>query len=203
MRVAYTTLNEKDFLRSLQYSQHHPILSVGNGLGDITIFRKHRPLHRGTGPLTNIIFRYGSKLLPYLQKYLWPVAKEFGKNVAKDVMSGETSFKKSLRHRGKESLKDVGKRILRGGGRRKRTGRVKKRTPTKGVGRPKGKKRKGATRKKKVTTRGGTKRKRPASTKKGKMKVILRKKQVRSGTLKKLDCSRPKSRKLCQKDIFS
>ena len=112
MRVAYVPLNEKDFLKSLQYG-HPNILTLGNGLGDINIFRDRR-LRRGSGAFTNLVFKYGRKLLPYLQKYLWPAAKEFGKNVASDVISGDTSIKKKLKNRGKQSLKNLGQRILSG-----------------------------------------------------------------------------------------
>ena len=114
MRVAYSPLNERDFLKSRQYGRVN-ILTFGNGFGDITIFRDRR-LHRGSGPFTNFIFKYGKKVLPYLQKYIWPATKEFGKNVLSDVIGGDTSIKNSLKHRGKQSLRNVSQRILSGQG---------------------------------------------------------------------------------------
>ena len=128
MRTTYKPLNERDYLRSqLQYG-HNNILTLGNGIGDITIFRDRR-LRRGTGAFTNLIFKYGRKILPHLQKFLWPSIKEFSKNVAGDVISGDTSIKQSLKNRGKQSLKNVGERIMRGGGKkrnRRRRRRVKR-----------------------------------------------------------------------------
>ena len=131
MRTPYKPLNERDYLRSQHQYGHKNILTLGNGIGDITIFRDRR-LRKGTGAFTNLIFKYGRKILPHLQKFLWPSIKEFGKNVAGDVITGDTSFKQSLKNRGKQSLKKVGERILRGEGkkinrRRRRRRRLVKR----------------------------------------------------------------------------
>ena len=111
MRVAYHPLDEKSFYDRLKYD--NGILSSGNGLGDITIFRRQR-LHRGSGAFTNIILKYGRRILPYLQKYLWPASKQFGKNVASDMILGNASLKQSLRKHGKQSLADIGKKVMGG-----------------------------------------------------------------------------------------
>ena len=83
MRVAYTPFNEKEFIERLKYDVGD-VLSMGDGLGDINIFRRHK-LSKGSGAFSNLILRYGKKLLPYLKKLLLPAAKEFGYDVIGDV----------------------------------------------------------------------------------------------------------------------
>ena len=124
MRVAFKPLDERDYLRSQQHGNHN-ILTLGSGFGDITIFRDRR-LRRGSNAFTNLIFKWGRKALPFLQKYILPEAKEFTKNMAGDIISGNTSAKQAFRQRGKQSLKNVGQRILRGEGRRRRRKGVKR-----------------------------------------------------------------------------
>ena len=70
MRVAYKPLDEKEFLKTQEYYRHNNILTLGNGIGDINIFRDRR-LRKGSGVFTDLIFKYGRKLMPYLQKYLY------------------------------------------------------------------------------------------------------------------------------------
>ena len=194
MRTPYQPLNERDYLRSqLQYG-HNNILTLGNGIGDIQIFRDRR-LRRGSGAFTNLILRYGKQMLPYLQKYLWPAAKEFGKNVAGDVISGDTSIKQSLKNRTKQSVKNVGKRILRGDG-RKRSKKRKKRKNVKRIGRGRN------TKKRKLPV----KRRRHVGG--AKKKVVRRKRKTKrvkktTLTMRSVDCSRPSMKNMCKKDIFS
>ena len=197
MRVAYKPLDEKDFLKTQEYYRHNNILTLGNGIGDINIFRDRR-LRKGSGVFTDLIFKYGRKLMPYLQKYLWPAAKEFGKNVAGDVISGDSTIKQSLKKRGKQTLKNVGSRILRGEGRHSIRRVGCKRSNKKGACNTTTRNKRRATIKKKVL-RGGAKQK-------GKKRLIVKrkmKKKSRSHSLKSLDCSRPNMKKLCKKDIFS
>ena len=202
MRTPYKPLNERDYLRSQQQYGHNNILTLGNGIGDITIF-KDRRLRKGTGAFTNLIFKYGRKILPYLSKFLWPSVKEFSKNVAGDVMSGDTNIKQSLKNRGKQSLKRVGERILRGEGkkRKKRRKHVKRLKNVRG----------GSKKKKKVAPKkrmGGSKKKKKkkviSSSSSSRKKVVRRKKRgLKSHTMKSVDCSRPNMKKLCKRDIFS
>ena len=205
MRTPYKPLNERDYLRSqLQYG-HNNILTLGNGIGDITIFRDRR-LRRGTGAFTNLIFKYGRKILPHLQKFLWPSIKEFSKNVAGDVISGDTSIKQSLKNRGKQSLKNVGERIMRGGG-KKRNRRRRRRVKRIGRGGGKRSSKKKTTKKRNTRKRiGGGKKKKPMSgntttTTINRKRVARR--RLKSHTMKSVDCSRPSMKKLCKKDIFS
>ena len=125
MRVPFKPLDERDYLKSQQQHGNHNILTLGSGFGDITIFRDRR-LRRGSNAFTNLIFKWGRKALPFLQKYILPEAKEFTKNMAGDIISGNTSAKQAFRQRGKQSLKNVGQRILRGEGRRRRRKGVKR-----------------------------------------------------------------------------
>ena len=206
MRVAYKPLDERDYLRSQQYNNHN-ILTLGSGIGDINIFRDRR-LKRGSNAFTNLIFKWGKKVIPFLQKYLLPEAKEFTKNMAGDVISGNSSVKQAFKQRGKQSLKNVGQRILRGeGGRRRR----KKRKGVKRIGCKKklgsGKKKKKNIRKKKKTARrkktvrGGAKK--TNNRKKKRLVLKKKKKHSKSLSLKGVDCSRPSMKKFCKKDIFS
>ena len=115
MRVPYHTLTASQFDECLK---SYPYLTRGAGIEDINIFRK-KNLQHGDG-LANILATYGPRLIPLLKKYLLPAAKEFGKGVALDLMDGNTSFRNSVKHHGKQSLKNVGKRIIQGDGRRRR-----------------------------------------------------------------------------------
>ena len=205
MRVGYKPLDERAFLERLKYDVDDS-LTMGNGLGDINIFRKHK-LHRGTGLFSDIVLKYGKKILPYLQKYLWPAAKQFGQNVARDVMSGDETLKKSLKRRGKQSLANIGSKILSGEGKRSRK-LLKRRAKTKlqkrkkktKAGRKKNtrRKRKSKHTKSKAHNLGGKRLKRKRKTNK-----TYRKKVRKSSSIRKLDCSRPSMKKMCHKDIFS
>ena len=125
MRVPFKPLDEKDYLKSQQQHGNHNVLTLGSGFGDITIFRDRR-LKRGSNAFTNLIFKWGKRALPFLQKYILPEAKEFTKNMAGDIISGNSSAKQAFKQRGKQSLKNVGQRILRGEGRRRRRKGVKR-----------------------------------------------------------------------------
>ena len=217
MRVAYHPLSEREFVERLKHDVGD-VLTMGDGLGDINIFRKHR-LTKGSGAFSNLILKYGKRLLPYLKKFLWPAAKEFGRDVMGDVASGDATLKSALKKRGKQSLAKVGRRIISGEGRKRRSlkrkckkGRGMKRSVRwkKGVkrrrrkrrttlGKGKAKKRHGGGTRKKMTNSGGRAR-RTRKKRLVKKKTIIRKRRKVTG---KLDCSRPSSRKMCHKDIFS
>ena len=98
------------------------VLTYGNGLNDINVFKRYK-LRNGSGQLnvghsifTNILAKYGPRIVPFLQKYLLPAAKQMGSNVASDVLSGKVSLKKSLKNRGKETIKHMGSKIISGDG---------------------------------------------------------------------------------------
>ena len=70
-----------------------------------------------------------------LFKTVKPVVKEFGKNVAKDVLLNNRDLKSSLKKRGLQSLGKTGKTLLkaalssstaRGGGKRRRKSKKRK-----------------------------------------------------------------------------
>ena len=200
MRVPFKPLDEKDYLKSQQQHGNHNVLTLGSGFGDITIFRDRR-LRRGSNAFTNLIFKWGKRALPFLQKYILPEAKEFTKNMAGDIMSGNTSAKQAFRQRGLKSLKNVGQRLMSGEGRRRRA---------KGVKRMASKRKKigCGTRKKKGKTlkkRTGKKKRRGGAIKKKKKRLVVRKKRKHSKSLSmsSVDCSRPTMKKFCKKDIFS
>ena len=120
MRVKYQTLGEREFLELLKDSRG--LLTYGNGLNDINVFKRHKltkasgNLNVGHGIFANILAKYGPRIVPFIKKYLLPVAKQMGTNVASDVLSGKVSLKSSLKNRGKESIKHVGSKIIRGDG---------------------------------------------------------------------------------------
>ena len=118
MRVPYAPLNEKEFLAQLN-QDIGDIVALGDGLGDINIFRRHR-LSKGSGAFSNLLLRYGKRILPYLKKILWPAAKEFGQDVIGDVTSGD-AIKTSLKKRGRQALAKVGKKILTGKGKSRKS----------------------------------------------------------------------------------
>ena len=127
MRVKHNTLSEKEFLHLLKSGSvggFDGVVTRANGLEDINIFRRHG-VARGSGWFSNIFSKYGPKVLPFLKKYIFPSAKQFGKDVISDMVSGDTSLKQSLKNRGKESLKNVGKNIV-GRGRRKKMSKNRK-----------------------------------------------------------------------------
>ncbi len=201
MRVPFKPLDERDYLKSQQQHGNHNILTLGSGFGDITIFRDRR-LRRGSNAFTNLIFKWGRKALPFLQKYILPEAKEFTKNMAGDIMSGNTSAKQAFRQRGLKSLKNVGQRLIRGEGRRIRGKGVKRMASKRKIGcgtkKKKGKRSKSKKRSYPKKRRGG-------AIKKKKKRLVVRKKKKHSKSLsmRSVDCSRPTMKKFCKKDIFS
>ena len=105
--IAFKTLSEQEF-NSISNS-FSPIIS-GHGQGDINVFRRYKPnrVTRGQG-LLSILSQIGKRALPFLKEWVLPSAKEYGKNVLTDVISGKT-LKSSLKSRGKESLQNIGKK---------------------------------------------------------------------------------------------
>ena len=215
MRVAYTPLDEKEFQNSIHYAGNH--ISIGNGPGDITIFRKYK-LNKGHGAITNAILKHGKRILPYLKQYLWPTAKQFGKDVAMDMLSGETTLKNSLKKRGKQSIRDVGKRYLKsrmvGEGFRRGRGPSARRQSY--INKKKKKKNPRSRSRTKTLRRGQAKTSKFKNKKKrGQVKTTLKRKAPRSspgrGRRKigrrgkaRVDCSRrPRVAGTCPKDIFS
>ena len=207
MRVAYTPLDEKEFQNSIHVAATNQ-LSIGNGPGDITIFRKYK-LNKGHGAITNAILKHGKRILPYLKQYLWPTAKQFGKDVAMDMLSGETTLKNSLKKRGKQSVRDVGKRVLKS---RMGVGRGPSvRRPKSTINRKKKKKKAQRSRSRIALGRGQAKTsklrkiKLRAPPRRGAQGRRLVRKKVKGRRGKaSVDCSRrPRVAGTCPKDIFS
>lgn len=220
MRVKYQTLGEKEFIELLKGRKG--VLTYGNGLNDINVFKRYN-LRKGSGQLnighgifTNILAKYGPRIVPFLQKYLLPAAKQMGSNVAADVLSGKVSLKKSLKTRGKESLKHMGAKIIKGDGSyisRKKKNKLNRRKKyykrIKNIKKVKKCKKIGGGKKMKK------KRISQLKTRKDKRQKIKTKKSLKrkisfnnynnkkkSRSMKSLDCSRPSNRKMCH-DIFS
>ena len=119
--IPVTPLGEREFDSLVRQN-----LVAGEGYNDISIFRTYRqPIIRGNGILS-LISKYGRKALPFIRNFIFPSAKEFAKNVATDVIEGN-SLKSSVRKRGESSLKQIGKRILGGSGKTRKRKRVVKR----------------------------------------------------------------------------
>ena len=110
-RTPFRTPSKHDYIR-LFASTH-----AGGGLNQIRIYRK-----RGGGILSGLL-SLGRRVLPYLGKFIAPVAMDFTRGVASDIIEGKTNLRKSLKDRGITGLKEVGKKIVRGGG---KGGRIRK-----------------------------------------------------------------------------
>ena len=121
--IAFKTLSEQEF-NSISNS-FSPIIS-GHGQGDINVFRRYKPnrVTRGQG-LLSILSQIGKRALPFLKEWVLPSAKEYGKNVLTDVISGKT-LKSSLKSRGKESLQNIGKKIMGSGSRKRKASTLKR-----------------------------------------------------------------------------
>merc|ERR1712215_361703 len=72
-----------------------------------------------------ILSQIGKRALPFLKEWVLPSAKEYGKNVLTDVISGKT-LKSSLKSRGKESLQNIGKKIMGSGSRKRKASTLKR-----------------------------------------------------------------------------
>ena len=174
VKVALTPLSESEFISLLNKHNHVNYLR-GGSLKDINIFRSRKKVQRGNG-IFSIISNLGRRALPYLSKYLLPVAKDFGKAVITDVLGGQT-LKSSLKKRGKEGVKSLGKQIIGGKGKKKRANksRIRKRKKMKikrGTGKKKSKSNK---RKKKQVKKGKGKKQKPR-----KNKLVKKKKKRRT-----------------------
>ena len=173
VKVALTPLSESEFISLLNKHNHVNYLR-GGSLKDINIFRSRKKVQRGNG-IFSIISNLGRRALPYVSKYLLPVAKDFGKAVITDVLGGQT-LKSSLKKRGKEGIKSIGKQIIGGKGKKRANkSRIRKRKKMKikrGTGKKKSKSNK---RKKKQVKKGKGKKQKPR-----KNKLVKKKKKRRS-----------------------
>ena len=118
MRTPFRPLTESEFESLLKSESAFAYTTRGHGLSDINVFttRKRR---LGHGFFTNLVTKYGPKLIPLVKKYLFPATKRFASNVASDMLSGE-KMKSSLKKRGKESAKNLALHVLSGKGVKKR-----------------------------------------------------------------------------------
>ena len=181
VKVALTPLSESEFIFLLNKHNHVNYLR-GGSLRDINIFRSRKRIQRGYG-IFSIIANLGRRALPYLSKYVFPIAKEIGKGVITDMIDGQ-SLKSSFKKRGKDGLKTLGERIVSGKG-KKRKNKIKMR------------------KKKKSRSKRGSGNK--------KLKIRKRKKQVKSGKgkkqkVRKKKIVKKKKRRSCHSymtDIFS
>ena len=123
MRTPFRPLTESEFETLLKSETAFAYTTRGHGLSDINVFttRKRR---LGHGFFTNLVTKYGPKLIPLVKKYLFPATTRFASNVASDMISGE-KMKSSMKKRGKESAKNLALHVLSGKGVKKR-----KRTPS-------------------------------------------------------------------------
>ena len=117
MRIPYRPLSEQQYVELLK--NNPVILTSGSGLKEINIFRKRQrgqQLRHGNGFISNIITKYGPKLLPLLRKYIFPAVKQFGKDVVNDVVTSDTPLRKSIKKRGLQSLGNITKKVVTGRG---------------------------------------------------------------------------------------
>ena len=142
VKVALTPLSESEFIFLLNKHNHANYLK-GGSLSDINIFRSRKKIQRGRG-IFSIISNLGRRALPFLSKYILPVAKEFGKGVITDVLGGE-NLKSSFKKRGRQSAKSLGERIISGKGKKRKMSKKKRQKKVKkkrGAGKKKAKTRK-------------------------------------------------------------
>lgn len=118
MRVPAPILDEKEFLRLVK--ENPVLLTSGNGIHDINIFRKKKRITQGDGFLGNVLTKYGPKIFPFLKKYIFPAAKQMGGDMLSDMRSGRSTLKKSLKKRGLQSLGNITRKVLSGEGRVRR-----------------------------------------------------------------------------------
>jgi len=118
MRVPAPILDEKEFLRLVK--ENPVLLTSGNGIHDINIFRKKKRITQGDGFLGNVLTKYGPKIFPFLKKYIFPAAKQMGGDMLSDIGSGRSTLKKSLKKRGLQSLGNITRKVLSGEGRVRR-----------------------------------------------------------------------------------
>ena len=184
MRTTFHPLSESEFEKLLKTDEVYAYATKGYGLSDISVFSTRKNLRHGDGFISNLITRYGAKLVPMLKKYFVPATKSFAANVAADVMGGE-SLKTSVKRRGKQGARELVARVVSGRGatsRRPSSRRGVKRKRSQPIRRQPVKKR----RKKTVTKRCG--------------------KTVRGSTAKKrqpVRLRKTKKRSIINKDIFS
>ena len=86
----------------------------GGALSDINVYRPESFYKRGGGILS-ILGGIGRTVLPFLRKFLLPVAGTMVSQVADDVSSGRSKLKGSLKTRGIDALKNLGSRVMAGG----------------------------------------------------------------------------------------
>ena len=183
--IAYRNLSQTEFDYLLKSQSNANYLS-GGSIRDIGIFKTNARLRGGS--IFSILASVGRRVLPFLSRYVAPVAKSVGKNIVNDVIQGE-NIKTSLKRHGIDGVKQIGSRILRGGNKKRKVG----------GGRIGQKKKKSATRK----LMGG--KKKPASRKRGRKAGGASKKRKRKPVAKrrtkKTNVKRRKTHH-CTPDIF-
>ena len=114
MRIVFIPPSEDDF-KSLFLSTP---LHKGGGLSDINIFqpRQHTisPRSRKGGGIFSFLAK---KVLPFIIKAVKPSAKTFATSVLKDVITGKTPIKQSIKKHGIKAVKETGMKMLTGSGR--------------------------------------------------------------------------------------
>ena len=185
--IAFRNLSQSEFDYSLKTQSNGNYL-LGGSIRDIDIFKSNARLRGGS--IFSILASVGRRVLPFLSRYVAPVAKSVGKNIVTDVIEGR-DIKTSLKRRGIDGVKEVGSRILRGGKRkrkykRKVAGSRMKRKRKKIVKRKQG---------------GGRKKRIPSRKKKG---GVSSKKRKRKTNVKRRKITKVKKRKTshCTPDIF-
>ena len=119
MRILFAPPSENEFKKLFSINRK----VNGGGLNDITVFNPS--VRRGGGIFSTIARR----VLPFLFNTVKPVVKEFGKNVASDILLNNKPWKETLKKRGVTALKETGRRVFSGSGSsrvRKKSTRVKR-----------------------------------------------------------------------------
>ena len=117
MRYRFAPLTKGEFARLFSNGQIVE-KSRGGGLDDIRFYRTDAH-HAQGGGFFDVIRGIGRSILPFMRKVALPIAADMGANIVEDVASGRSSFKDSLKQRGKAAAKSLVKGIRKRGGRRK------------------------------------------------------------------------------------
>ena len=109
MRITFIPPCEDDFKRLFLSVP----LRKGGGIEDIDVFQPSVGYRKGSGILS-FISGIAKKVFPFLVKAAKPSVKEFGSSVVKDVLTGNTPLRKSLKNNGMKAIQQTGLRLIRG-----------------------------------------------------------------------------------------
>lgn len=121
MRTPYIPPSSKEF--DLIFLNRERL--IGGGIGDIKSFSSPVYHQRGSN-LFSFIGRMAQKTIPFLKKYLLPIAGDMISGLSHDV-SNDKNLKESFKRRGADSIKNLTERVYKGRGKKKIKSKVKKR----------------------------------------------------------------------------